>query len=70
MKNLILGVSAIALLGLASCKKDRNCECTYQDTGNTTIIENKAIKNATLKDAKRICDDYESSGFTKTCTLQ
>jgi hypothetical protein len=70
MKNLVLGVSAIALLALASCKKDRNCECTYQNTGSTTVIENKTIKNSTLKDAKRTCDDYESDGmFTKTCTL-
>ncbi len=70
MKKLVLGVSAMALLSLASCKKDYNCECTYQDTGNTTITENKTIKNATLSDAKKTCDSYESQGtVTKTCTL-
>ncbi|MGV3609732.1 MAG: hypothetical protein ACO1N0_02210 [Fluviicola sp.] len=70
MKKLVLGFSAIALLSLASCKKDYNCECTYQNTGNTTIKEDKPINNATLKDAKNTCDDYETSGaFTRTCTL-
>lgn len=70
MKKVIFGISALALLSLASCKKDYNCECTYQDTGNATIIENKSIKNATLSDAKKTCDDYESNAtFTKTCTL-
>lgn len=70
MKKLIFGVSAIVLLGLSSCKKDYNCECTYQDTGNTTITENKTVKNSSLDDAKKTCDGYETTGmFTKTCSL-
>lgn len=70
MKKLIFGVSAIVLLGLSSCKKDYNCECTYQNTGNTTVTENKTIKNVTLDDAKKTCDGYETDGsITKTCTL-
>jgi hypothetical protein len=70
MKKLILGVSAMALLGLASCKKDYDCECTYQDTGSTTITEHKTVKNSSLDDAKKTCDGYESTGsITKTCTL-
>lgn len=70
MKKVIFGVSAIVLLGLSSCKKDYNCECTYQNTGSTTVTENKTIKNATLDDAKKTCDGYETDGsITKTCTL-
>lgn len=70
MKKLIFGVSAIVLLGLSSCKKDYNCECTYQNTGSTTVTENKTIKNVTLDDAKKTCDGYETDGsITKTCTL-
>jgi len=70
MKKLIFGVSAIVLLGLSSCKKDYDCECTYQDTGSTTITEHKTIKNSSLDDAKKTCDGYESTGsITKTCTL-
>lgn len=71
MKKLVLGVSALLVIGsMTSCKKDYNCECTYQDTGSTTIIENKTIKNSALDDAKKTCDGYESDGIiTKTCTL-
>jgi hypothetical protein len=70
MKKLFIGVSAIGLLSLASCKKDYNCECTYQDSSSTTVTETKKIKNATLDDAKKTCDGYESDGFvTKTCSL-
>ena len=71
MKKLVFGVSAIALLSLASCKKDYDCECTYQNTGSTTTVtEHKTVKNSSLDDAKRTCDDYESEGtITKTCTL-
>lgn len=70
MKKVLFGALAIVLLGLTSCKKDYNCECTYQDTGNATFIENKTIKNSTLDDAKRTCDSYETEGaITRTCTL-
>lgn len=71
MKKLVLGVAAMALLSLASCKKDYNCECTYQNTGSTTTVsENKTIKNASLDDAKKTCDGYETDGaVVKTCTL-
>lgn len=72
MKKLVLGVSAMALLGLASCKKDYDCECTYQNTGSsTTVTEHKTIKNSSLDDAKKTCDGYETNDgtITKTCTL-
>ena len=70
MKKLIFGVSAIVLLGLSSCKKDYDCECTYQDPSTTTVTEHKTIKNSSLDDAKKTCDGYESTGtITKTCTL-
>jgi len=70
MKKLVYGVAAIALLSLASCKKDYDCECTYQDTGSTTVTEHKTVKNSSLDDAKKTCDGYESTGtITKTCTL-
>lgn len=70
MKKLVLGVSAMALLGLASCKKDYDCECTYQNQGSTTVTEHKTIKNSSLDDAKKTCDGYESDGtIVKTCTL-
>lgn len=70
MKKVVFGVAAMVLLGLTSCKKDYDCECTYQDTGSVTVTEHKTIKNSSLDDAKKTCDGYESSGsVTKTCTL-
>lgn len=70
MKKVIFGALALAFLGLTSCKKDYTCKCTYQGTGETTITENKEIKNAALDDAKKTCDGYESEGLiTKTCSL-
>lgn len=70
MKKVVLGVAAMALLGFTSCKKDYDCECTYQDTGSTTVTEHKTIKNSSLDDAKKTCDGYETTGtITKTCTL-
>lgn len=70
MKKVVFGVAAMALLGLTSCKKDYDCECTYQDTGSLTVTEHKTIKNSSLDDAKKTCDGYETNGsVTKTCTL-
>jgi hypothetical protein len=34
MKKIML-VGAVALLALASCKKDRTCECTYNGVADT-----------------------------------
>ena len=71
MKRVILGVSAMALLSFTSCKKDYDCECTYQNTGNTTVTEHHTVKNSTLDDAKKTCDGYEDDdpAYTKTCSL-
>ncbi|MNK01936.1 hypothetical protein D3C87_197510 [compost metagenome] len=70
MKKVVFGVAAMVLLGLTSCKKDYDCECTYQDTGSVTITEHKTVKNSSLDDAKKTCDGYETQGsITKTCTL-
>ncbi len=53
MKKIIL-VGAVALLGLASCKKDYTCECTatvdgYSASASTTL-------NATKSDATEACE--------------
>jgi len=70
MKGTILSIAALCVLGLASCKKDYTCECTYQGTGDITVTEKHDIKNAALDDAKDKCDDYEdNTTFSKTCTL-
>jgi hypothetical protein len=54
MKTIIL-VFGVAILSLASCKKDRICQCTDQ-SGNTT---NYDIRNRNLNEAKTQCQSYE-----------
>ncbi len=59
MKKITLFAFAVAALSLASCKKDRTCQCTYTQTGTTNVtshtedITYTKIKKA---DAKYNCD--------------
>ena len=77
-KNLF--IAALAILSLASCKKDRVCECVETSTkpgfsGKTQAVTLTAITKSTAKKAC-ISSSYEySSGgntYTKTttCTLK
>lgn len=50
MKKIIF-LSAV-IIGLASCKKDRVCTCTYQD--GTTATE-ATFTHVTKKEAKNLC---------------
>lgn len=65
MKKFIL-VAALATFGLASCKKDYTCDCTYTSGSNTFTTTSK-ITNAKKKDAEKTCDGLEASGYS--CTL-
>lgn len=49
---------AVAILALASCKKDWTCECQY--TGYT---DSYPIVNKTKKQATNICEDKVSVGI-------
>lgn len=72
MKKLIL---AAAVLGVAtlftSCKKDYTCECTME-AGGTSITQSYELKNASKKDAKDACTNYETgmTGVTLKCELK
>jgi hypothetical protein len=55
MKKIIL-VGAVALLGLASCKKDRTCECTIDGTTEKVSV---TYPKSTKSDAKEACDAGE-----------
>jgi hypothetical protein len=70
MKKLsILALSAIAIINLASCKKDRVCECT---TNNSTT--KYTVNDATKRQAKANCVSYsyDNNGTTvkTTCELK
>lgn len=82
MKKITLIVLAIAGLSLASCKKERVCECVSTSTapGSTSTTEKVTYKKA----KKSICDETSTtsivtaptvSGYTyptetTTCTLK
>ena len=64
MKKVL--VAAIALLALASCKKDYTCECETLGIKSTTTI------NDTKKNATESCESGSGTvlGITTTCTIQ
>ncbi len=77
MKKIIL-VVAVAVLALASCKKDRNCTCTetasglisgsnVSDTTFTKVSKNEAETKCTALD-----ENFSVTGqsYSKTCTLK
>ncbi len=65
-----LFIAALAMVSLASCKKDRVCECT--DSSGT---QKYTLIGVTSSTAKKACVSYSektSSGGTETttCTLK
>jgi len=58
MKKVVL-VAAVAMLSLASCKKDHTCVCTVSTTtnGTTTTLSNETtLKDMSTSDAKKSCN--------------
>ncbi len=77
MKKITLFAFAVVALSLASCKKDRTCECTYTQSGTTNVTsntENITYTKVRKSDAKYFCDKvtntntYTSSGGSSTGT--
>lgn len=58
----VLGMIGIAVL--ASCKKNRNCQCVYTDGD----VEEYIVVNETKKSAKNICGAKSSS--SRSCELK
>ena len=55
MKKVLL-VSAIAMLALASCKKDYTCECTLLGQTTETVLT-----DVSKKDATTACDESSTA---------
>jgi hypothetical protein len=79
MKKAILFASAIICLSLASCKKDRVCECTSTSSGGSLSTSTITIKKIKKSEAKTLCQNhtYTSSGSNQpnqtdvtNCTLK
>jgi hypothetical protein len=77
MKKITLFIACLSLISLASCKKDRKCECTETYTSPSgTVTTDPApevitIKKVTKRDAKSLCQketgvSVGSSGSTST----
>ncbi|WP_276131721.1 hypothetical protein [Polluticoccus soli] len=65
---LIATLALFASLIFASCKKDHTCECNVGViTYDTTI--NFVIEDQTNKNAKRMCENNESTLKTYTATM-
>ncbi len=70
MKKITLFAFAAVALSLASCKKDRTCECTYTQSGSTNVTsntENITYTKARKSDAKYLCDKVTTT-TTNTST--
>ncbi len=69
-KTELLIVGGILVGTLASCKKDRVCECTHH-----SMVEKKTLVKVTKKQAKDICvstseTDGTGTVHTITCSLK
>lgn len=60
MKKITLFAFAVAALSLASCKKDRTCECTHTNStttvaqnGNSTTVSSTSNSTTTIKEIKK-----------------
>ncbi len=58
MKKSIILLAGVAMLALASCKKDYTCECTDVPLLGTVPIE---IKDAKKSEAKDACDALQAT---------
>ncbi len=67
MKKIFLFLGLAGLLSLASCKKDWVCQCT--DNNNATSYHD--VPNATISDANRTCNNFESNsgGMYNNCSI-
>lgn len=64
MKKTILFVSIISGISLASCKKDRVCECTSTSSSGSLTTSTTTIKKIKKSEAKTLCQNrtYTNTG--------
>jgi hypothetical protein len=51
-----LTVLAVALIALASCRKDYTCECQYNDIVHGWKTETHNFQHDNTKEAKQLCE--------------
>lgn len=73
MKKSIFVFAGVALLALASCKKDYTCECTITDSsGLFPTTTSTATVTGKKKDVTTACENGSStvSTITTTCKIK
>ena len=58
MKRILLGLSVIALISLASCSKEKDCKCTTTTTSD--LIEGATIVESDVHIEDGKCSDLNS----------
>lgn len=71
MRKLSTILALVAVVSLASCKKDYTCECTSVDTTFGTTTSTITI-NGKKKDVEKACDAFEYSyaDDVQTCKIK
>lgn len=67
--KFVFALAAVAVLSLASCKKDYTCDCVTKMEGFADQEASYPIKDAKKKDAEDACDKLQVSSMV-TCTLK
>lgn len=65
----VLVLSAVAMIALASCKKDYTCECTTEINGET-LTSASEIKDAKKSDAEDACNEADAASPMVSCELK
>ena len=66
--KFVFALAAVAVLSLASCKKDYTCECTW-NVNDTAMDYSFEIKDAKKADAEEACT-YNVPGSSVSCELK
>lgn len=53
MKKVFVGVAALSVLALVSCKKDYACSCTFEDSSKNYVVDYTKTKEDS---AGNLCD--------------
>lgn len=78
MKKITILSIAVAALSFASCKKDRTCNCTFNDGSPGAVTQNYTVvfKKVSKGSAKAACmsskttPDGQTDTETVNCTLK
>jgi hypothetical protein len=73
MRKLTTILAVLAVVSLASCKKDYTCECTVTDSSGFFDTETSTITiNGKKKDVEKSCDafEYSSGTITESCKIK